>query len=149
MLPNFLARSKHPDGSYPCILPIAHTAAPLLFTDDLHQNPLTATSVELTIKDLFPGTEIKFAFRNRDDHFAPHHLPLQMSIPIIFSRVVMPIASLVRSEPLEKFIIVLQQALLIVINIHTRRDMRGVPNTKPSCTRLFFTTASTCGVILR
>jgi len=41
-----------------------------LLPDDFHQHALAAFAVELTVKDLFPRTEVEFAIRDRNNDFA-------------------------------------------------------------------------------
>jgi hypothetical protein len=62
-----------------------------LFPDDLYQNSLLTPPVKLTVKDLFPGTEIQFSIGDGHDHFATHHLPFHVRIRIIFSSSVVAI----------------------------------------------------------
>src|SRR5512147_723652 len=106
--------------------PLAGVFSIRLFADDFHQDPFTPAPIELAVKDLFPGAKIQLAVRNGHHNLAAHHLPLQVGVSIVFACLVMPIYCSVGSEPLEKFIIVAQQTLLIVVDIDTRRDMHGV-----------------------
>src|SRR5258706_10737023 len=62
-----------------------------LLTDDLHQHPLAPVAIELSIKDLLPGTEIEFALGNGHHHFASHHLALQMRIGVVLAGAVVAI----------------------------------------------------------
>src|SRR5574337_1769567 len=84
-----LFRPMQASGRLPAIQ--THDRHTSLFSDDLHENPLTTTPVELAIKNLLPRTEVEFAFGERDDDFTPHHLSLQMSITVVLACVVMPI----------------------------------------------------------
>ncbi len=51
------------------------TLVPALLTNNLHQYPFLSFSVEFAIKNLFPRTEIEFAFGDGDHHFAAHDGP--------------------------------------------------------------------------
>ena len=104
----------------------AHDLRMFLFTDDLHENPLAPTSVELTVKYLFPRTEVECASRDRHNNFAAHHLSLEVGVSIVFACVVMPIASFVRCKSLQKVIIVLYEARLIIIDIDTGCDVHRI-----------------------
>lgn len=104
----------------------AHDRRTPLFADNLHENPLTTTSVELAIKNSLPRTEIEFSFRECDDDFSSHYLSLQMSITVVFACVVMPIHRLLWSEPFQEIVVVLQQAGLIVIDVYAGRNMHCV-----------------------
>ena len=53
--------------------------------DDFDQHPFTSTTVELTVKELFPGTEVQLNVSYRDHCFATHHLPLQVRVTVIFA----------------------------------------------------------------
>ena len=97
-----------------------------LLSDDLHQHTLAPAPVEFTVKDLLPRTEVEPAFRNGDDDFAAHDLTLDMGIAVILAGLVMLIRCLVRSQALQKRIVVPQQSGLIIVDIDTGRDMHGV-----------------------
>ncbi len=97
-----------------------------LLTDNLHEDPLTATSIKLTVKNSFPWTEIEFALRERDNDFPPHHLSLQMSIAVVFTGLVMSIHRPLRGQPFQEIVVVLQQTGLVVIDVHTGRDMHRI-----------------------
>jgi len=62
-----------------------------LLSDDLHQDSLPSSPIELVVEDVLPGAQMQPAFRNCQGDFAPHHLPLQMGIRVVFSRSVMVI----------------------------------------------------------
>ena len=62
-----------------------------LFPDNFYQNTLSSFSVELTVKYLFPRTEIKLTVSNSNYYFAPHNRTLQMSVGIILSCVVVTV----------------------------------------------------------
>ena len=49
--------------------------------------------VEFAVENLFPSSEIEFAFCNRDDDFAPHDLTFQVSVSVVFAG---PVVSIVR-----------------------------------------------------
>jgi hypothetical protein len=68
-----------------------------LVPDDFHQHPLPSSPVELPEEDLLPGAKVQPAFGDRDHDFPPRDLPLDMSIGVVFSLVVMTI--LAHEEP--------------------------------------------------
>jgi len=53
-----------------------------LFPDDLHQNPLPPPTIKFSIKDLFPGAEIKPPIGDCNNNLPPHHGPFQMGSAI-------------------------------------------------------------------
>ena len=75
-----------------------------LFTDDLDQHPLLSSAVKLAVEDLLPPSKIQLAVGNGDDHFAPHHLPFDVRIGIIFPCVIVPVLveRFMRRQPLQK-----------------------------------------------
>jgi hypothetical protein len=88
-----------------------------LLADQFHEHPLPPASVELAIKDLFPGTEVEFPIGDRDHDFATHDLTLEMRVGVVFAGpVVMVLAGgFVGSKLLEPdFVIVVQTGLVIV-----------------------------------
>ncbi len=60
-----------------------------LFSDDFNQDPFGPTTIELTIENLFPGSEVQSAFGNGHDHFSPHDLSFVMGVAVIFAGSVM------------------------------------------------------------
>jgi len=60
--------------------------------DYLDEEALGATTVELPIEDLLPGTEVELAVGDGYHDLSTHHLPLVVSVPIIFSRSVVMVA---------------------------------------------------------
>lgn len=59
--------------------------APTSLADDFDEDAFSSAAVELAIENLFPRSEIQFAFRNRDDDFASHDLAFQMGVGVIFA----------------------------------------------------------------
>jgi hypothetical protein len=64
-----------------------HPASTSSLPDNLHQHPLIPLTIELTVKDLFPGTKIEFAIANCDNDFPAHNRAFQMCIGIILKTV--------------------------------------------------------------
>ena len=56
-----------------------------LLSDYLNQHPFAPTAVEFTVENLFPRSEIQFAFGDRDDHFAAHDLTFEVSVGVVFA----------------------------------------------------------------
>src|SRR5574341_551109 len=52
------------------------------FADHLDQHPLPSASIEFSIEDLFPRTEIQSAPGNRHHDFSPHQLTLDVSVAV-------------------------------------------------------------------
>ena len=68
-------------------------ASDLLFPDYLDQHSLFSLSIEFAVENLFPRSEIQFAFGDRDDNFTAHDLTLEMGIGVIFSGPVVSIGA--------------------------------------------------------
>src|ERR1017187_843274 len=68
-----------------CQFPGTNLSAAKLLPNNFHQRTLASASVEFAIEDLFPRTEIQFAFCDGHDHFASHDLAFEMSIGVVFA----------------------------------------------------------------
>src|SRR5690242_13772738 len=90
----------------------------ILLTDNLDQDTLPSASIELSIEDLFPRSEIQFALRHSHDHLAPHDLTFHMRVGIVFPCVVVTVLvdRFVGCEPLQPLIIILMQSMFIIID---------------------------------
>ena len=71
-----------------------------LVTDNFHQHSLAPAAVEFAVEDLFPRSEVQFAFGDRDDDFAAHDLTLEMGVSIVFAGAIVAVGAsrLVRRE---------------------------------------------------
>jgi hypothetical protein len=98
--------------------------------DDFHQHTFFAPAIKLSIKNLFPRAKIQPAVRDGDNDFPSHHLPLNVSISIVFPCVIVAIYVVMRGDPLQETVIILQQSLFIVIDVHAGRDVHGVHQYK-------------------
>src|SRR5262249_18301451 len=125
MLPNFPRRSKRSSTSDGDAVS-THINPETLLSNHLDQHPLAPPAVELTIKNLFPRTEIQAALGDPPDHFGTHYLPLDVSIAIALASLVVAIAGFLRRQSFQEMIVILKQPLLIVIDIDTGRDMHGI-----------------------
>jgi hypothetical protein len=65
----------------------------LLFSNDLDQHSFSPSAVEFAVENLFPRSEIQFAFGDRDDNFTAHDLTLEMGVGVIFSSPVVSIGA--------------------------------------------------------
>lgn len=99
-----------------------------LFPNDLDQHSLLSHSIELSVKDLFPGAEIQAPFGNRHDHFATHHLAFQMGIRIVFTGAVVPVVAdrFMGSETFKPGFVILMQTTLIIVDKNRGRDVQGI-----------------------
>ncbi len=59
-----------------------------LFSNDLDEDSLSSSAVELPIENLLPWSEVELPVRDGHDDFSSHHLPLQMRIGIILADIV-------------------------------------------------------------
>jgi hypothetical protein len=89
-----------------------------LLPDKFDQHPLPPPAVELTVKDLLPGTRVEPAVGHCHHHLAAHDLALQVRVGVVLARpVVLVLADGgMRGQPLQPLFIVLMQAILIVID---------------------------------
>jgi hypothetical protein len=62
-----------------------------LLANYLHQHPHSPSSVKLSVEDLFPRSEIQFAFRDPNHNFSFHYLSLEMGFRVVFPRSIVPI----------------------------------------------------------
>src|SRR6266550_5454027 len=58
----------------------------LLLPNYLHQYSLSSTAIKLAIEDLLPWAKVQLTVRDSHNHFATHHLSLDVSIGIVFTR---------------------------------------------------------------
>src|SRR5581483_6282024 len=82
----------------------------LLLTDHLHQHALFPPPIEFAVEDLLPWTKVQLPVRDRDDDLAPHELPLDVRVAVVLAGKVVPVVGCLRGEPLEKVVIVPEQA---------------------------------------
>src|SRR5688572_24601421 len=105
---------------------------PSSFSYDLHQHAFSPAPVELAVKDLFPGAEIQFAVRDRDNDLASHDLSLHMGIGVVFTGIVMMVLIdwFMRREFFEPLFVIVMQAAFIVIDEYGCADVHGIDETK-------------------
>src|SRR5215813_11957554 len=117
-------------GAAPC--PLAGRILSL-FADDLDEHSLLPLPVEFAVEDLFPRSEVQLAVRNCNDDFASHDLTLDVSVRIILTGVIVAILVdwFMRYKPLQKIVEVLQEAGLIIIDVHARADMHRIDEAEP------------------
>src|SRR5262245_48664907 len=82
-----------------------------------------APAVELRVEHLFPRAEIELAVGDRQHDLMSHDRPLQVRIGVIFSGLVMPVVEAGRRELFEPHLKILDQAVLPVIHVDSRRDV--------------------------
>jgi len=94
----------------------------------LDQYPLPSPAVKPTVKDLLPRAKIQPAIRHGNDHLAAHDLPLQVRVGVALAgAVVLVLASgCVGGETLQPLLIILVQAVLTVVDEHTRRNVHRI-----------------------
>src|SRR3972149_5545761 len=99
-----------------------------LFTNNFYQNSFPPSAVKFSVKYLFPGAKIQFAFGYCDNYLASHHLPLEVCITIILARIVMTVLRnwLMRSQLFQPLFIILMKAGLIIINKDRCSDVHGI-----------------------
>src|SRR5688500_17207002 len=97
-------------------------------SNDLHQHPLPPSPVEFGVEDLLPRAEIQLAVRDRDDDLPAHDLALEVGVGVVLARAVVAVLArrLVRGELFEPLVVILDQAGLVVVDVHRGRDVHGV-----------------------
>ena len=103
-----------------------------LFPQNLHQHPLVPPPVELAVENLFPGSEIQFAFGDRDNNFAAHDLTFEMSIGVVFAGavVLISVGGSVRCEFFQPDLVVVMKTWFVVINEYRGCNVHGVNEAK-------------------
>jgi hypothetical protein len=103
-----------------------------LFPDYFDKDPFPPAAVEFPVKDLFPRAEIEFGIRDGNHDFSTHDLAFQVSISIILASPIVVVLGRgrVRGQFFEPNIVVVQQALLGVIDEYRSRDVHGVDQAK-------------------
>jgi len=96
--------------------------------DDLDQHPLAPPPVELSVEDPLPRAEVELAARDRHHHLAPHHLALEVGVPVVLPRPVVEILRdrIVRCEPLQPTFIVIVETALVIVDEDGCGDMHRV-----------------------
>jgi prepilin-type N-terminal cleavage/methylation domain-containing protein len=102
------------------------------FPDDFDQHALAAAAVEFAVENLFPRAEIQFAFRDGHNDFAAHDLAFQVRVRVVLAGAVVLVLRnrLVRREFFQPHIIIVQQAILGVVDINAGGDVHGVDEAK-------------------
>src|SRR5574341_1167682 len=95
------------------------------FAYDFNEHPLPAAPVELAVEDLLPGTEVQPSVGDGHHHFASHQLPLDVGVAIVLAGLIVLVRAALRGQPFEERIVVLQQALLVVVDVDARGDVHG------------------------
>jgi hypothetical protein len=90
----------------------------ILFADDLDQDALLASAVELAVEDLLRGPEVELSGGHRNDHFTAHHLTFDMRVSVVLacSIVVVLVDGFVRRQALEPDFIVVMKSLLVIVD---------------------------------
>ena len=96
------------------------------FPDDLDQHALPAIAVKFPVEDLFPGTEIQFAFRDGHHHFTAHDLAFQMRVGVVLARAIVTVlrGGFVRREFFQPRFVIGKQSVLGVIDENGGSAMR-------------------------
>jgi hypothetical protein len=98
----------------------------------LDQYSLLSSAVEFAVENLFPRSEIQFAFGDRHDDFAAHDLTFEVGVSVVFAGSVVSIGAGrgVRRQFFQPQLIVVMKARFIVVDEYRRRDVHGVHQTK-------------------
>lgn len=98
------------------------------FPYDFYQYSLLSSSVELSIKDLFPRTKIQFPFCYCHYYVSPHYLSLYVRIGIVFPGIVVAVLvnRFVRREFFQPSLIIVVKSSLVIVDEDGCRDVHGV-----------------------
>src|SRR4051812_33365777 len=90
-----------------------------LLADYFYENTFSPAAIKLSIKNLFPGAEIEFAFGDGDDDLTTHELAFHVRVGIVFTGAVVMILRRrrVRREFLQPDVIIMQQPIFGVVDI--------------------------------
>ncbi len=115
---------------------------PESLANDFHQDSFFSAPVKLTIKNLFPRTEIQLSLGHRNDNLTPHDRSFQMSIAVIFTGIIMPIKikGLMRSKLFEPTLKVMMKPGFIIIDKDRRGDVHGIAQQKSLADTAFLQT---------
>jgi len=98
-----------------------------LFSDNFYQYPLPSFTVEFTVENFFPRTEIELPFCDRNDYFTPHYSSFEMSVRVVLGAVVsVLVIGLLWSQFFKPHLKVAMQTRLIVVDKDARRNMHRV-----------------------
>ncbi len=102
-----------------------------LFPNYLHQHSFSASAVKFAIENLFPGAEIQFAAGYCHNDFPAHDLPFEVGIGIILAGSIMIVLRrrIVRGQFIEPDLVIMQKALLGIVDKNGGRDMHRVDQT--------------------
>ena len=94
---------------------------------DLYQYPLFPSTVELSVKDLFPWAKVELAIRDRRHDLPSHDRSLQMGVSIILAHI-MAVAGhgLMGSELFEPHVEIVVQAGFVVVDEDGRRYVHRI-----------------------
>jgi len=99
-----------------------------LFADNLDQDPLTSSPVELPVEDTLPWPEIQISIRDSHNDLSAHDLPLQMRVSVVLPcQIVFVLADrFMGCEFLQPFLIVLVKSGFVVVDKHGCGDVHCV-----------------------
>ena len=102
-------------------------------SDYLDQYPLFSSAVEFAVENLFPRSEIQFAFGDCNHDFPAHDLTFEVGVSVIFAGPVVSIGGggRVRREFFEPIIVILNQPALRIVDVNAGGDVHGVDQAQP------------------
>ena len=114
----------HGKGEWGQVKPLPRRCNSL--ADDFHQHPLSSPAVELAVEDLLPRPEVERAFGNGHHDLTAHDLALEMRVGVVLAGAVVIVlrGRLVRGELLEPDVVVVQEAVLAVVDIDAGGGVR-------------------------
>ena len=99
------------------------------FSDDFDEDAFSAHPVEFTVVDLFPGTEVQFAFCDGNDDFASHDLAFEVGIGIVLTGAVVVVVfrrGVERSQVFQPDSKVVEQSAFGIVDEDGGSDVHGV-----------------------
>lgn len=105
----------------------------MLFTNNFHENAFSSQSVEFSVKDLLPRTEIQLSFCHGDDDLPTHDGTFEMGVGIVLTGSIVQIKGmrLFRCQVFEPLFEVSMQTAFIVINENAGGDVHRIDEAKP------------------
>ena len=103
------------------------------FPDDFDEDAFSAHPVELTVVDLFPGSEVQFTFGDSNDDFASHDLAFEVGISVVLTGAVVVVVFrgwVERGQVFQPDSKVVEQSAFGIVDKNRGGDVHGVDQAK-------------------
>ena len=102
------------------------------FTNHLYENPFSSFTIEFSIKNLLPGTEMDTSIGDGYHYFSPHNLSFVVSVSIIFTRtvVIIPVYWCVGCQFLKPLFVIPMESRFVIIDKDRRSNVHSIHQTE-------------------